>query len=87
MRSRGLLAGTVLILGSCIVADGQEQIQFDAATIKPDPLGQGGSGMKGGPGTNDPGRFTWQKVSLRQLMAKAFDIDFRNVSGPAGCAT
>jgi uncharacterized protein (TIGR03435 family) len=83
MRSLGQLAGTVLILGSCILADGQGQIQFDAATIKLDQLGPGAFGMKGGPGTNDPGRVTWRKVWLRELVAKAFDVDPRNVSGPA----
>lgn len=39
--------------------------------------------MKGGTGTNDPGRVTWQKVSLRDLMSTAFHVYPRNVSGPA----
>jgi len=83
MKSWGVFAGTALILGSRILADGPGQIQFDAATIKLDQLGPGAFGMKGGPGTNDPGRVTWRKVWLRDLMAKAFDVDPRNVSGPA----
>jgi uncharacterized protein (TIGR03435 family) len=83
MRSWGLLAEAVLILGSCILARGQPQIQFDAATVKPDQLGPGAFGMKGGPGTNDPGRVTWRKVSLVDLMATAFHMDRRNILGPS----
>ena len=82
LRRRELLAGALLSLGSCTLAGGQASVQFDAATVKPDQLGRGASGMKGGPGTNDPGRFTWQKVWLRDLIAKAFNADPQNVSGP-----
>lgn len=84
MRSRRLLIGALLISGFTMHVGGQTQLQFDAATIKPDQLGRPGAwGMKGGPGTSDSGRVTWQEVSLRDLMAKAFDIDPRNVSGPS----
>ncbi len=83
MRSLVLMAGALLVSGSLVHVCGQAPPQFDAATIKPDQLGPGARGMKGGPGTNDPGRVTWQKVSLRDLMATAFHIDPRNVSGPS----
>jgi hypothetical protein len=83
MKSWGLLAGALLLAGSLAHVGGQGQVQFDAATIKLDQLGPGACGLKGGPGTNDPGRVTWRKVWLRDLMAKAFDVDPRNISGPA----
>jgi uncharacterized protein (TIGR03435 family) len=84
MRSWGLLAGALLISGSLVHVGGQAPPQFDAATIKPDQLGRPGAwGMKGGPGTSDPGRVTWQEVSLRDLMATAFHVDPRNVLGPS----
>ena len=36
----------------------------------------------GGPGTDDPGRVTWGKVWLRDLVATAFHVEPENVSGP-----
>jgi uncharacterized protein (TIGR03435 family) len=63
-------------------AGGQNLVQFDAATIRLDRMGPGVAGMKGGPGTNSPGRVTWQKAWLRDLVATAFHVDPGNVSGP-----
>ena len=60
----------------------QRTPQFDAAVIKIEPSEPGGSRMKGGPGTDSPGRVTWQKVFLDQLLATAFHADIRNISGP-----
>ena len=57
-------------------------LTFDAATIKLDKFGPGEFGMKGGPGTSSPGRVTWRKVWLRDLVATAFRVDPGNVSGP-----
>jgi uncharacterized protein (TIGR03435 family) len=38
--------------------------------------------MKGGPGTSSPGRVTWQKAWLGDLVATAFRVEPENVSGP-----
>jgi uncharacterized protein (TIGR03435 family) len=83
MRSWRPLAGVLLISGTLVHVGAQAPPQFDAATVKPDQLGPGARGMKGGPGTNDPGRVTWQKVALVDLMATAFHMDRRNISGPS----
>jgi uncharacterized protein (TIGR03435 family) len=83
MKSWVLLAGAFLIVGSRVPVGAQVPTQFDAATIKLDQMGPGNRGMKGGPGTNDPGRVTWQKVWLLTLVATAFHVDPRNISGPA----
>jgi uncharacterized protein (TIGR03435 family) len=65
---------------------GQGAVQFDAAAIKLDERGPGDRRMKGGPGTGSPGRVTWQKVWLRDLMAKAYHVSPENVSGPSWIA-
>jgi uncharacterized protein (TIGR03435 family) len=57
-------------------------VQFDAAIIKLDQLGPGEAGMRGGPGTNSPGRVRWRREWLRELVATAFHVDPWNVSGP-----
>ena len=63
-------------------AQGGAPVQFDAATIKLDQVGPGPKGLQGGPGTGSPGRVTWGKAWLRVLIAKAFHVNFENVSGP-----
>jgi uncharacterized protein (TIGR03435 family) len=82
MRSKELLAGIAFMFGAVTSAGGQTPLQFDAATIKLDQRGPGERGMKGGPGTKMPGRVTWRKVWLRDLLATALDVDPSNVSGP-----
>jgi uncharacterized protein (TIGR03435 family) len=44
----------------------------------PMPLGQ-----RGGPGSNDPGRFTFGRVTLMQLMLKAYSVQMDQIQGPA----
>lgn len=83
MRSGILL----MIAVACILvteppAGGQGPIQFDAATIKLDERGPGDMRLKGGPGTDSPGRVTWQKSWLLDMLAKAFHLNPENVSGP-----
>ncbi len=38
--------------------------------------------LRGGPGTSDPGQITYSSVSLQMLLAKAFDVEKYQVSGP-----
>jgi uncharacterized protein (TIGR03435 family) len=45
-------------------------------------MGPGNNLMHGGPGTADPGRVTWQKAQFIALLAKAFHVDYANVTGP-----
>jgi len=75
---------TACFLTCATPANTQPQLQFDAATIKqlPSPPGPGNNFLKGGPGTNDPGRVTIQKASLIDLLIKAFHVDFANITGP-----
>src|SRR6202034_2166494 len=41
-------------------------------------------GMRGGPGTDDPGRATFQNFNLSNLVNVAFATDRNHVSGPSG---
>lgn len=72
----------ILILTLLRTGKGQPKIQFDAATVKVDQRGPGFVGMRGGPGTGSPGRVTWRREWLRELVATAFHVDSMNVSGP-----
>jgi len=59
---------------------------FEAASVKPDP--PSGDGririvMSGGPGTSDPGRLNWENVTLKDVLAKAFDVKSYQLTVPA----
>jgi len=55
---------------------------FEVATIKPSPpLGaaSGPMGPKGGPGTDDPGRYWCNYCQLDYLISQAFDVPFYRI--------
>jgi len=60
--------------------------EFEVASIK--PMAPPGAGMPlrfgsfGGPGTNDPGRFTCTGCSIMMLITFAYDVQRYQVSGP-----
>ncbi|MDR3698073.1 MAG: TIGR03435 family protein [Candidatus Sulfopaludibacter sp.] len=59
--------------------------EFEAASIKaaPPPTGNGiRVMMRGGPGSDDPGRVDWSNVSLRQMITAAFNVKDYQVQGP-----
>lgn len=84
MRRSRLLYGTMCFLSCAIAAYAEGPLQFDAATVKQlaSATGPGSSFMKGGPGTDDPGRVTIQKTALIDLLMKAFHVDYANVTCP-----
>jgi uncharacterized protein (TIGR03435 family) len=58
---------------------------FDAASVKIWEKGMSVPGqlrMKGGPGTADPGRLTWGRASLLQMIAEAWDFELTRIAGP-----
>jgi uncharacterized protein (TIGR03435 family) len=63
----------------------QTQPAFDAASVRPDngALRPSALTMKGGPGSDDPGRFTVVQMPLRMLIAKAYEIEDDQLEGPA----
>jgi len=90
------MAGTGLVALACSMAYGQAaadgksaeaKLEFEVAAVKPAaPQGPGRFmiGMRGGPGTNDPGRIAYNNLSLRDLMTNAYDVKRSQVSGGPG---
>ena len=79
------------INGSCVVvlavASGYAQApQFEVATVKADPPSADGRirvMVRGGPGTNDPGRIEYQGMTLKDLLSIAYAVKNFQVLGPA----
>jgi len=82
MINRGLSLAVVAFTLAAQTPASKEPLKFDAAIIKLDQVGPGPRGLQGGPGTGSPGRITWGKAKLRDLIAKAFRVNPENVSGP-----
>jgi uncharacterized protein (TIGR03435 family) len=59
--------------------------EFEVASIKPAPPPTGNMmmvRMRGGPGSDDPGRLDWQNVSLRNMLTNAFNLKEYQLQGP-----
>jgi len=86
----GLAFGQANRAGCLAISADAAKLQFDAASVKRvDPLAPGGrsSGnpfaVTGGPGTNDPGRFTTAHSALYTLILRAYGLDVDQMKGPA----
>ena len=85
MRIAILCAG--LIVSTC-AAFGQgaaESPTFEVASVKPSepqPSGMMRVRMSGGPGTPDPGQLTYTNVSLKNVLATAYEVNDYQISGP-----
>jgi len=74
-----------LVFGAVLLGQGKAPVAFDAASLKVADAGAWGPGaqkVKGGPGTGDPGRMSWGRVTLRGLVMKAFDVEDSRIVGP-----
>ncbi len=83
-RFRAVLAAFVL----CSAAPAQQPQgpTFEVATVKPaapQPMGRIMAGMRGGPGTNDPGQWQANNLPLSRLIAIAYDVRSYQVSSPS----
>jgi uncharacterized protein (TIGR03435 family) len=81
MVSKPLVAAAL----ACTVALAQTSVSapsFEAASVKPSPLAGGRFSMSGGPGTNDPGRITYENVPLRIVLLNAYDLPNYRLTGP-----
>jgi uncharacterized protein (TIGR03435 family) len=64
---------------------GGDSSSFEVVSIKPPALPNGGPfyiGIRGGPGTSDPGRMTFSHVTLARLVTQAFGIYAFQLSCP-----
>jgi uncharacterized protein (TIGR03435 family) len=77
-----LATGSLMLLTICAAAaQTPGKAEFEAASVRPaGPTGP--TRRRGGPGTNDPGRFVYERASLSQLLMAAYDIEADEISGP-----
>jgi uncharacterized protein (TIGR03435 family) len=82
------LFAIAVLVGLTSLAFGQkaEKLSFDVASIKPSaPQGPGRMMIlpkKGGPGTDDPGRITWNGATLMTILMAAYDVKRYQINGP-----
>jgi uncharacterized protein (TIGR03435 family) len=80
------LGAIVLFLTAFLAVEAADSnVTFEAASVKPaGPFVPGEmGGMRGGPGTGDPGRITSARATLSDLLARAYDVWLDQISGPA----
>jgi|SRR5579872_2017675 len=92
-----IIAGVSWIAVSVLVASGQtttEATEFEVASVKRVVLEDGDPllrmpafmaqmmGFQGGPGSKDPGRIDYSKVTLKMLLARAYNLRPEQISGP-----
>jgi uncharacterized protein (TIGR03435 family) len=83
---RFTIAGAFILLLSG-AAFGQTKLEFDAATVKSAAPPSGGSPVgRGGPGSSDPGRVTYNSLTLRTLLSIAYGVKDFQLSGPSWLA-
>src|ERR1019366_4082456 len=80
------LGAIVFFLTAFLAAQAADSnVAFEAASVKPaGPFVPGEmGGIRGGPGTDDPGRITAPRATLSDLLARAYDVWLDQISGPA----
>jgi hypothetical protein len=102
-KTNRTIAALSCVTLSAVVASGQSTpaaVEFEVATVKPAPQ-DGGPPMplpvhmaemmafSGGPGSKDPGRIDYSRVTLKMLLARAYNlkpdqIQDRIGPGPSG---
>ncbi len=80
------LAGLFLFVASAARGQSTAREEFEVATVRPflpNPDGSWSVRTEGGPGTSDPNRIRFVNPTLTTLLATAYDVGFRMISGPA----
>ena len=74
-----------VVFSAGAAAQNEANPEFEAVSIKvaPPPTGFGiRVMMRGGPGSDDPGRLDWNNVALREMITQAFNIKQYQIQGP-----
>src|SRR5689334_22901101 len=77
---------TVLIALACYGQTPNPSLTFEVASVKPaapQEMGRMMVGMRGGPGSNDPGRIQYTNNSLADLVTIAYGIQRYQLNAPA----
>jgi uncharacterized protein (TIGR03435 family) len=78
--------GMALFACLALAQSPDRSLTFEVASIKPaaqQPMGRIMIGMRGGPGTRDPGQVTFTNAPLSLLITHAYDVKNYQVSGPS----
>jgi uncharacterized protein (TIGR03435 family) len=78
----------LLSLSGAAFAQDRTRLKFEVASVKPADRNQDAPPiMRGGPGTSDPERITWEQLSLARLLCRLYALDFDQVTGPSWLGT
>ncbi len=77
----GLATFSWLVLAVAAAAQTPGKAAFEAASVRP-ASPNGPTRKRGGPGTNDPGRFSYERATLSQALMAAYDVEADEISGP-----
>ena len=84
--TRQVLAVVLSVLTFGGIARGQANgahPTFDAASVKAcEPLSRCTFGLKGGPGSTDPGRIQFGRTTMLDLLTAAYGVELDQISGP-----
>ena len=72
--------GLALFAGSMLAQPPPIVARFDVASVRAANGGKGG--VRGGPGSSDPGRIAYSSITLKDLLSRAYGIEGFRVSGP-----
>jgi uncharacterized protein (TIGR03435 family) len=84
-----IILSVMLLTGAAFAQTPDSTVAFEVATIKlsaPAGVGPIRIGDRGGPGTEDPGRFSCERCNLSMLLSTAYDINYVQISGPSWLA-
>jgi uncharacterized protein (TIGR03435 family) len=81
------IALPLVAVSGFIWAQSPAKPQFDTASFKTAPAGVSARGIRGGPGTSDPGRISYQSTTLLQILIRAFGVQTDQISGPTWIET
>jgi uncharacterized protein (TIGR03435 family) len=76
------IASALLFLLPPILAAQTALPEFEVASIRPVPPGTPYGGMRGGPGTSNPGQITYSSTTLRAVTARAYGVQRFQIVGP-----
>jgi uncharacterized protein (TIGR03435 family) len=84
---RTIVGSSLIVFASCAgFAQQTAPLSFEAASLKPtnspEKDGRIMRQLSGGPGSSDPGRFTFTNVTLKILMMQAYNLKEFQVEGP-----
>jgi uncharacterized protein (TIGR03435 family) len=80
----------LLAAGVGLAQSTDPSLTFEVASVKPSEPPNGRMmmmGGRGGPGTNDPGRFTTTNLPLKMLLARGFGVKDFQIQGPGWLET